>query len=347
MSVTSRDIHSVYGPLAKGGSRFPTPAAELAGQVLTSVMPILTPAAARVCAQHLHHVSRHAPHKGTREAIHSMVHDFGLRPAPIHGPEDMVAAFHEDAPLTVFLGGARRHTRHEPKTKKEHARRAAHYARGGIEEDLRFAVTRHGKQPTKKELEEMKRDLARLGGAMEGGALMEGGGLMEDPEGAGFFSNLAMGLVKRHPLVQLGTAAAQSRHGRALGRLVKKHVFFGGAEEGGMRPQTAKDREDESRAMKKWWAEHRKSCRGHGCECGGAREGGRRRPHEGVGFAEEDIEAALKKHHGKLTKKEKEQIVRDLKKYGVGAPGPVRHVKSGHSRREGVRKGTLYEAFRR
>ena len=305
MSITTRHVTQTFGKLPSG-ARLPTPAAHLVAQTLHTCMPELSPAAARVCAQHLHHVSKRHPRRGAAEVISTMAKDLGVHPQPYHGPAAMHAAVHGNHPLPAFLAEARRLTHHEKK-KETAAHKRADYARGGIEEDLREAIEKHGK----KELEEIKRDLA-IAGALEGGAR----------EGGGIFSNIHRGL--------LAEAAKAKKESPIRYHIMRK--LLGGAGEGGGLIEGGGLMEG-------------------GCLTGGAYEGGAKhvrfaRPHEGVGFAEEDVEYALKKHphakHVKMTPAEKKQMMRDLEKYGVGEPGPRRaaHKKSA------IRKGTLYDAFR-
>ena len=311
MSVSSRHIQHAFGPLPKG-SRLPTPAAELVGTHVVSICPHIRHAAGRLAAQHLHHASLHHPHKGTQEAIHALLSDLGLDVhGPMHGAPEMCHAYEQNAPLGVFLGGARRLTHHEPKTK-----RAAHMARAGIEHDLRDA---HNRQPTASEIREMKLDLSRIarGGTMlEGGTLLEGG----RQEGGGWFTDMAKHAVSaakaasQHPMGQMMAHQAMQM-AMAHPATQQLSAAHDGAASGAFGPAAQ---------MALMMGKHAIG----GADCGGQGCGDRRKPHEGVGFAEMNV------HRGKkYTAAEKRQIVRDLERYGVGEPG--------------VRRGTLYDAFRR
>lgn len=320
--LTSRHVQAALGPLPKG-SRLATPAAEFLGQHLQGPLAELIHAAARVCAQHLHHVSRHSPHLGSKEAIHLLARDLGIpHVGHFHSAHpDMVEAYESNQPLGVLIGGAIRHTRHEPKTRKE-----ANYVRGGIEHDLRDAVVHHRKQPTKRELAEMKRDLARLGGRMEGGMLYEGGGLMEGgAAGAGWFSDMAKHAV----------SAAKAASSHPMGQMMAHQAMQMAMAHPAAQQLSAAHDMASAHPMGAMGLAMAKKMMGGACGCGGGCGGacgGRRRAHEGVGYAEMNV------HRGKKpTKKEEAQMVRDLKKYGVGAPPKHR----------GIHKSSLYEAFRK
>jgi len=111
MSITQKDISAAYGPAPK--TRYPTPAAHLVSQCLSTSLPALSPAAGRVLAHHLNEVARLNPEKGTSDALDSVAADFGLSRYPLAGPEAMQRAAAENHPLASFMNEGRRLTRHE------------------------------------------------------------------------------------------------------------------------------------------------------------------------------------------------------------------------------------------
>lgn len=301
--VTCRDIHQVFGAVPQGGGRLPTEAAKLVGQTLQTSFPEMTVAASRTCAQHLHKASKLHPNKGTHEALSNVATSLGLPLRPFHGPEEMKKAVVENHPLSSFLGSARRLT--------DHFRKAAGGRKevGYIGEDLRNAIRRGN--PTAAEIQEMKRDLshagAREGGAREGGACSCGG-------------------WKSTPLDRLHESEGMKAYERRMhaGGLMEGDVFRRNTH------ATAADRLHESEGMKAY--ERRMHAGGLMEDPEGGASKKYKKPSEGVGYAEYDEKMALKKHHGKMTKKEKEQAMRDLRKYGVAKPP--------------VKKQSLYDAFR-
>ena len=338
MAVTNRHVHAVFGKLPDG-SRLPTPAAHIVAQSLHTCMPELSPAAARVCAQHLHHVARHRPDKGSADALKDMSHDLGLKLRPYHGPAGMHAAVDGNFPLSALLAESRRIAAAEKKAKSAH--KEADYARGGIEEVLREAIEHHGKEPTKKELEEIHNDLARMeaaqGGSMFGQVTRS---VMREVEAAKKAHPIRYAIMRKilGGAREGGAAEGGSMVGLFLAAQAAKYLLKkrkGGAREGGALLGGAR----EGGALL-GGALLTSSCEG-GAYIGGAKYG---KPHEGIGFAEEDVEYALKKHHGKMTAAEKKQMVRDIEKYGIGEPRS-KGGKAAASKSK-IRKGTLYDAFR-
>ena len=158
MSITQKHVSATYGPVPSG-ARLPTPAADLVGSSLVSTMPDLTPAAGRVLAQHMHRLSRKDPHKGVGDAILDIASDLGVKPSEFYGPESMEKLVTNNQPISAFLAEARRVANTEG-----HPSKAAHYAQGGIKEDLHNIGKRHHK-PTLMELEEIRDDLERTADA--------------------------------------------------------------------------------------------------------------------------------------------------------------------------------------
>ena len=111
--INQRHVSDVYGPIP-AGTRYPTPAAKLVGQTLSTALPELSPAAGKVIAQHLHRCACSDPHKGTAEALTSVAKDFNLSPGTFSGPPGMERAVHENHPLPAFLNEARRLTNGTP-----------------------------------------------------------------------------------------------------------------------------------------------------------------------------------------------------------------------------------------
>jgi len=160
MSITQKHVSATYGPVPSG-SRLPAPAAELVGSTLATTMPELTPAAGRVLAQHLHKISRQDPHRGIGDTILDIASDLGVHPSEFYGPDTMEHLVTNNQPVSAFLAEARRVSKDSgPAT----SRAAAHYAQGGIREDLHNISKRHGK-PTLIELEEIRDDLERTADA--------------------------------------------------------------------------------------------------------------------------------------------------------------------------------------
>ena len=111
MSITQKDVSSAYGPAPK--TRYPTPAAHLVSQCLSTALPALSPAAGRILSHHLNEVARLNPEKGTTDALDSIASDFNLPRHPLAGPEAMQRADAENHPLAAFMNEGRRLTRHE------------------------------------------------------------------------------------------------------------------------------------------------------------------------------------------------------------------------------------------
>lgn len=107
MKVSLRDVSDTLGNLPQM-TRLSSPVAHVVAAVLESSMPELTPAAARVIAQHLWYHVQHGPAIGAADAILKLAERFGLTPRKIHAAPALMDVVRNNEPLSVFIAIARK-----------------------------------------------------------------------------------------------------------------------------------------------------------------------------------------------------------------------------------------------
>lgn len=147
MKVSLRNVTDVLGPLPQM-TRLSSPVAHVVGAVLESSMPELTPAAARVIAQHMWYHVQHGPAIGAADAILKLAERFGLTPRKIHAAPALMDIVRNNEPLSVFIAIARKVSA----AKRREEKRGGAPSAGGYTpqqaECIRMMMTHQGGAPS-------------------------------------------------------------------------------------------------------------------------------------------------------------------------------------------------------
>lgn len=107
MKVSLRDVTQRLGNLPQM-TRLAAPVAHVVASALESSLPELTPAAARVLAQHLWFNVQNGASIGTADAILKIAERFGITPRKLNAAPALVDVARANEPLSVFIAIARK-----------------------------------------------------------------------------------------------------------------------------------------------------------------------------------------------------------------------------------------------